>query len=69
MSMMDQISRRHYFAAHGLHALIGTNGQAWDTDGLFDFDCMGETHSVVVWEDVIIMAIYLADRMIVELDG
>lgn len=67
--MMDQVSRRDYFAAHALDALIGKNGQAWDTDGLFDFDCMGETHSMVDWEDVIIMAIDLADQMIGELDG
>ena len=67
--MMDQVSRRDYFAAHALEALIGKNGQAWDSDGLFDFNRMGETNSVADWEDVIIMAIDLADRMIGELDG
>ena len=67
--MMDQVSRRDYFAAHALEALIGKGGQAWDSDGLFDSNRMGETNSVADWEDVIIMAIDLADRMIVELDG
>ena len=67
--MMDQVSRRDYFAAHALEALIVKNGQAWDSDGLFDSNRMGETNSVADWEDVIIMAIDLADRMIGELDG
>lgn len=35
----------------------------------FHFDSLENTHSVVDWEDVIIMAIDLADRMIGELDG
>ena len=66
---MDTVSRRDYFAVSVLQALIEKNGKAWDTDGLFDFDSMEDTHSVVDWEDVIIMAIDLADRMIGELDG
>jgi hypothetical protein len=64
---MDQVTRRDYLAASALQALIEKHGQAWDGDGLFDFDSMGDTHSVVDWEDVIIMAIDLADRMIGEL--
>lgn len=66
---MDRVSRRDYFTVSVLQALIEKNGKAWDTDGLFDFDSLENTHSVVDWEDVIIMAIDLADRMIGELDG
>lgn len=66
---MDTVSRRDYFAVSVLQALIEKNGRAWDTDGLFDFESPDNTHSVVDWEDVIIMAIDLADRMIGELDG
>jgi len=67
--VMDTVSRRDYFAVSALRALIEKNGKAWDSDGLFDFDSMENTHSVVDWEDVIMMAIDLADRMIGELDG
>ena len=65
---MKEVSRRDYFAAAALQALIGKRGHSWNEEGLIVYDTMDCSHTAATWEEVVSQSVTLAYMMIEELE-